>query len=246
MRYLICFAYNGFLYHGWAKQPGWLTVQSVLEEQLFKVFKTKINLVVAARTDKQVHALRQYCHFDFKNDWLISPSKLVSILNRLLPSDVHIWYIKSVGDSFHARYSAKSKTYVYVINTNPNYSVFQHTLTYQYNKSIDLNKCQQVLNFFVGLHDFSSFTTELKMPVKRRILSLKIIQWKDLYFFVFVGHSFLRSMIRMIVGTILAYNENKINTSDVQNLFTSPKKGQAVHKVPGWGLYLMNVDYSKI
>lgn len=217
-------------------------MQSTLEKKLQLIFNETINLIVSARTDRHVHAIRQYCHFDVKTS-RISTNKLVGIVNRLLPDDIRAISFHKVSEKFHARFCAKGKIYVYIVNTDEHFNVFHGNLVYQYGKKINYKKCQNIVKYFIGKHDFLSFTTEIRHPTEREIKDIKIFKKDKLFFFVFIAPSFLRSMVRMIVGSILAYNENKIDRKSFLKLFSFPSKGKAGFSVPGCGLYLVDVIY---
>ena len=115
MRYLIKFSYDGSKYYGYQKQPRKKTIQKELEKALKEINANRRVLVLASgRTDKGVHAINQYAHFDLKTK--IMPNNLKRALNSLLPNDIYIKDAKEVSDDFHARFNVKSKEYIYKIN----------------------------------------------------------------------------------------------------------------------------------
>ena len=123
MNYLINISYDGSNYHGWAKQQNNITIQNVIENILKSIYKKEIKIIGSGRTDSGVHAINQY--FNFKEDVIkLTPEQLSSIIINRLPSDIVLKKIKIVNDNFSARFNAKNKTYVYVVNAG-NYLLYK-------------------------------------------------------------------------------------------------------------------------
>ena len=143
MRYLITFAYDGSKYRGYQKQPDVKTVQGELETALKTINGHKdVNVVAAGRTDAGVHAYNQKAHFDLDIKH-ITPEKLKDGLNSLLPNDIYIRNVEIVADDFHARYNAKAKEYIYIINMGE-YNPIEKDYIYQYNKNWMLSRWKEL------------------------------------------------------------------------------------------------------
>ncbi|MGL5591696.1 MAG: tRNA pseudouridine(38-40) synthase TruA [Mycoplasmoidaceae bacterium] len=240
MRYLVNISYDGSNYYGWSKQKHEITIQDHLEKILSKIFKEKISIHCSGRTDKGVHALNQYFHFD--SNMKIDTEKLVFILNKSINEDLYIKKIKLVDEDFHSRYSIKNKTYLYVINTSKK-NPFMCSKELQYNKEIDLDKLQEILNTFLGKHDFLSFSTSILKNTTREIYWIKVTKNSDKVKIKINGDGFLRYMVRMIVSYSLLVLEGKKDINSIKNLLLNPLKGSSIHKANPCGLYLYNVYY---
>lgn len=156
---------------------------------------------------------------------------------------MHINNVQIVDESFHARYSAKSKTYIYLINTKSTYDVINHQTIYQYNKPLDLQSLSTVKACFIGAHDFLSFSTTELNNTTRTINAIEISEHGGILKIMINANGFLRSMVRMIIATMIAYCEQKITLSTIEDCLNNPKKGKIRHKAPACGLYLMKVYY---
>ncbi len=241
MNYKITLKYNGSDFHGWATQNDQRTIQGTIQTALSIFFDQCIIIIGSGRTDAKVHALKQV--FNFHNEKIVDLKELKKYLNHRLRYDIFITEIEFAKENFHARYDVKEKTYLYKINANENYDVFTANYIYQYNKAIDIDKIKVIINLFIDNKNFLSFsTTELKNTM-REIKKIEIISHENIIEFYITGNGFLRNMVRMIIGSLLAYNENKITKEDIDNLFINPQKGKSIYKVPGCGLYLFDVVY---
>lgn len=242
-RYKATLSYNGSNYHGWAKQPGQETIQGVLENTIYKVLNQKVKVYAAGRTDAGVNALGQIIHFDFEIK--IKPKQIMEALNKALPYDIRITHIKKAAKDFNARFNAKHKTYVYSINTNNINDAVESNHIYQYNKPLNISLLKRSNKVFLGKHNFLSFSTDERSgeSLERNILSINIKKNKDLVKIAIKGTGFLRSQVRMMVGSMLALNEGKITLSKIKELLNNPKKGQAVYKAPACGLCLVKIKY---
>jgi tRNA pseudouridine38-40 synthase len=172
----------------------------------------------------------------------MKPKEICNSLNRILPNDIFIKSIKLVDDLFNARFSAKSKTYIYKISNDVN-GVFINNYTLKYNKPLNIKKMKQAANLLIGKHNFLSFSISEVEDTVRVIKSIKITNNGSVTLITITGNGFLRAMVRMIVGMLLDVNENKKTLDDVKNLLSNPKKGSSITKVKACGLYLNKVKY---
>ena len=243
MRYKGIVMYDGTLFSGWQIQPNQRTVQSEIESILSIMHKKEVKIVASGRTDAGVHALGQVFHFDSELD--LDEKKWCHALNAQLPSDIRVMDIKQVHDMFHARFDAMSKTYIYKLNTSY-FDVFSRNYIYQYNKPLDIFKLQEVLQLFIGTHDFTSFNkTPLDEIVDqvRTISNFTLVQQSSIIEFEITGSGFLRHMIRMIIATCLAYCEGRISETEIKDALKKRNKDMIPFNISGSGLYLKEVHY---
>ncbi|WP_052663541.1 tRNA pseudouridine(38-40) synthase TruA [[Mycoplasma] testudinis] len=243
VRFVVFLAYHGAKFHGWAIQPnGIVSVQEEVQKVLTKLFNEPIKIIASGRTDAGVHAREQVFHFDGSNT--ISCSQTKKVLNSY--NFHHSWVAKKVTikpDSFHARYSVKSKVYLYRIETNNIFNPIEYETTWQYNHSLDLKKMLQLSKYFIGTHNFLSFSTSTS-PDSIKTISNITIRQKNTQVYIYVrGSGFLRSMVRMLVGALVKYSSGKIGLNECLGFLNNPQKGKAVFKAPASGLYLWKVEY---
>lgn len=242
MNYKFIVAYKGTNYAGWAIQKNQLTIQEMILKAFLECFKVKVSIIGSGRTDKYVHAYAQV--FNIKTEEItLDPINLLNAINTYLPNDIILTDCEIVDNKFHARFNAVAKTYIYHINTNNIFDIFNQEIIYQYCKPINVNLLNDLKKVFLGKHNFLSFSTSEIKDTVRIIDDIEISESSGIVSIKIKGNGFLRNMVRMIVGVMLAYNENKINLSDIKNLLNNPSKGKAIWKAPGCGLYLLKVDY---
>ncbi|MGL4948271.1 MAG: tRNA pseudouridine(38-40) synthase TruA [Mycoplasma sp.] len=242
MNYKIGLKYNGSNYHGWAIQPDVITIQGLLKNIFKDLFKINVNINASGRTDARVHALDQVINVNSK-ELNLTAEALESALNSRMPKDICIKYIKVVDDKFHARFSCKNKTYIYLINTQNSYDIIHHNTVFQYNKDIDIEKINSIKNLFIGTKDFLSFSTTVVKDTIRTINSIDITNNNGILKIEINGNGFLRNMVRMIVGTMMAYNDGRITLEKIHDCFENPGKGKSTFKAYACGLYLAKVFY---
>lgn len=243
MRFLIDFSYSGNDFHGYQKQPGKRTVQGEIEKVLTNINGSKKVVITAAgRTDAKVNALHQMAHFDLEKE--ISAYKLKGALNSYLPDDIYINDVKEVSSDFHARYMVKSKTYEYKINIKT-FNPLLRTHVYQYCKPLDISNMEKALQYFVGTHDFTTFTcAEDKREDKVRTIYNASINNKDgIIIITFEGKGFLKYQIRNMVGTLIKVGENKLYPDIIPQLLEKKDRRSAFLCAPAEGLTLINIKY---
>jgi len=243
MRYKLEISYNGKDYHGFQYQPDKLTIQEVLENKLLVVVGTNISVVASGRTDAGVSAISQICHFDCDKD--IDCNKIVGYINHLLPQDIRVININKAKNSFHARYSAKKKTYEYLFYIGREIPVYDEVaVNIGYN--LNINKMKDACKHLIGTNDFSCFcasNTEVKDKV-RTIFDAKISKLNDnLYKFSVTGNGFLYNMVRIIMGTLVSVGMGKLQPEDICSIIKSLDRNNAGKTMPSKGLYLKKVVY---
>lgn len=245
MRLLCVVSYKGTNYQGWQKQIDTPTVQGTIEKVLSQILNTEINIYASGRTDAGVHAEKQYFHFDIAKD--IDIDRLRYSANCLLPKDICITSIKPVADDFHARYSAKGKTYTYLIRFGErNAFNFEYEANIPYD--IDINLLSKVLKQFEGTHDFKDFTSKEEDDDQfvRTIFSVETrhIPEANQFLITFNGNGFMRYMIRDMVGAALAVAARKEKEDFISHHLSDKKEREIIsYKAPAEGLYLVDVNY---
>lgn len=240
IRYKAICEYDGTFYNGFQRQKNSLGIQEVIEKAIKNMTRQVVTIQSSGRTDKGVHAKGQVFHFDL--DTYIEEDALLKGLNKRLPLDIKVLEIKEVSNSFHSRYSAKSKRYKYYIAKNES-SVFEKNYEV-YIKDFDLNKIKNIEKYFIGTKDFAGFAK--KVPEKettKTIYDLKIKETKTHYIFIFHGNSFLRYMIRSIMGTIIDIATDKKEIDIINEIFTTKDRSLAGKTAEARGLYLDKVYY---
>lgn len=240
-RYLVTCSFDGRAYNGWNIQISSPTIQDTIQQALEKIFKRHIKIYSSGRTDSGVHAERMYFHFDFENNFEIS--KIIMWLNRLLPLDIRIIKIKKVKVDFHARFSAKRKTYRYKFRYKTNQ--FNNQYYFQINKNeINFFQLEEILNMFIGKHDFYNFSTKSiqKEDTFRTIKYIKLKKLSSGFEIEICGNGFLHNMVRKIIAFAID-NMNNANWNNELAKFLDKKNNVYPNKMPGYALYLKNVIY---
>lgn len=240
MRYLVNLSYDGSRFYGYQIQKNKVSVEGELERVLSKILNTKINTIGSSRTDRGVHAVNQYCHFDF--DKKLDLKKITHAMNGLIDKSIFIRKISVVSDDFHARYSVYKKEYIYKINIGE-YDPINKDYIFQYNKKIDKGILDRFCILMSGLHNYKSFTSDKeKEDYERNVTITYKIQNKILYL-KFESSGFLRYMIRNIVGLLLDINDGKKSLDDISNIFNSMDRTSCGRCANPEGLYLNKIDF---
>ena len=245
MRYLCIVSYKGTNYQGWQKQVSAPTIQGEIERVFSKILNTCINIQGSGRTDAGVHAENQYFHFDYDKE--LDLGRFRYSVNCLLPNDIFIKDIKPVNDDFHARYSAKGKTYTYILRfgeRNPFNYEFEENIP----QPIDIDILIKALKMFEGKHNFQDFTSkeEDEDNYVREIYSIEInyLEKARQMTVTLHGNGFLRYMIRNIIGTSIAVASKKEDISFISYHLSEKNKREIVsYKAEPQGLFLVDVNY---
>lgn len=246
--------YDGTGYSGWQIQPASVTIQGLIETFLGQITSQATDVVAAGRTDAGVHAVGQTACF--KTSSKLSTAILQSALNALLPSDIRIMEVDEVDESFHARFSAKSKSYFYLVSTGKIVSPFVHRYVWRLPYRLDLKAMVQTLPFLSGTHDFSAFrgsgcgakTTE-RTIYNASITELNAAEFMNLrlkgefIMFRFEGDAFLRHMVRNLVGTVVEVGRGRILPEYVAKIIAGKDRRCAGPTAPARGLFLDSILY---
>lgn len=236
--------YEGTNYSGWQIQENAITIQEKLEEALEKITGEKVKLVGSGRTDAKVHALGQVANFLTKSS--IPGEKYKYALKFLLPEDITIVDSQEVDLDFHARFDATKKTYKYLVYNGELPRAIYRNFSYHVPYPIDIDKMLYASRYFIGTHDFATFmaaNSEVNSTI-RTIYDITIVRKNELVEFTIEGNSFLRNMVRIIVGTLLYVGFGKIDKEQISKIILDKKREGAGPTVPPQGLFLEKVFYS--
>ena len=238
--YKLTIQYDGTDYAGWQIQENAKTVQASISDSIKTVLKEEINLVGSGRTDSGVHALGQVANFRSENK--IDIYKFQHSINSILPSDISILKIEEVDESFHARFDAKLRTYLYVISKIKSPFYYKYSI---HKKNLDIKSLNLLSKNFVGQKDFTSFCKK-KSEVENKVCEVKQAAWretKNFYLFFISADRFLHGMVRTVIGTLLnAANEQ--NSDDyIKKVIADKSRESAGESVLPRGLFLYKVEY---
>ena len=255
--YKITIQYDGTNYHGWQTQPDGRTIQGELTRVLSRLEgipdDRKVTVHGAGRTDAGVHAEGQVASFRLEREF--EPAKLRDALNGNLERDIRVTGVERVDDAFHARFSAKEKTYRYRIFMGTVMSPFLYRYALHHRVALNIEAMWQAATVLVGTHDFSAFTVvdsereshirtlkRLDIVVENSHESAVLCQG-ELISVVATADGFLRYMVRNIVGTLLDIGRGARPADDMARVLESRDRTQAGDTSKPHGLTLMRVDY---
>jgi tRNA pseudouridine38-40 synthase len=239
VRLKLTLEYDGTGFRGWAAQPRLRTVEGSLRSALDGVFPRWDDLAVAGRTDTGVHALGQVASVEVEGG--PPPERAAEALNAVLPDDVAVLEAEQAAEGFHARSSARSRTYRYRILRRRAPSPFEHRRSWWLPRPLDERRLADSADLLLGEHDFTAFTpTETQHRVfVREVSAAAWHRRSDHLDFEITADSFLRHMVRTLVGTMVELPPERIAP-----LLTGAARSQAGSTAPAWGLYLVSVDYA--
>ena len=243
----ITFSYDGSSFFGLQKQPNLRTVQGTIEHVLRKVDVKPIALVSSGRTDAGVHALAQVGHFDVERD-SIHPENFQHIFNRQLPKDIVVYQVEEVPLTFHARFDVVSKEYWYKFRSTKMQACTPFSSRYYgyVPDEIDVNKLNNICQEYVGLHDFTAFTT---MPEEydcvREVYHCfcEYDEVEQTYIFKIKGNGFTQYMVRILVGFMFEIYRGREQIEVIQELYQNRSRTYVHTKMTPEGLYLYEVNY---
>ena len=236
-------AYDGSNYKGWQKQDHAPSIQEEVEKAIKNSLGQKTKLICAGRTDAGVHACGQVANCIIETE--IPADKIKYWINNSLPGDIRILASKNVEDRFHARFDAKSKIYTYKIYNKRNmHPLYRNHYQEIYNR-LDLETMERASEYFIGSHDFTSFSACLSPDTNtyRTIDSIEIIDKFPVIEINYQAESFLRNQIRIITGTIIQVARGKIKLENLGWIFEARDRSKAGPTLTGSGLYLVKVIY---
>jgi len=245
-------AYEGTDFHGWQIQANKPTIQGEIVSVLQRLTQEKIILHGAGRTDAGVHALGQVASFRTQSG--LSAQEFQRALNALLPPTIRIVGAEEVGPDFNARWSARGKTYRYRLYRGKVVppAIWRYVLHYPF--PLDEDAMRDAAARFVGMHDFASFAAstgseddDKERSTEREIYSAELARTPDNEELVFTvrGRSFLRYMVRKMVGTLLDVGRGKLTAADIERLYELRDRSKSGPTVPPQGLVMVEVQHEE-
>ena len=249
MNFKLLIQYDGTDFHGWQVQENQRTVQGELERTLSLLEDAPIAVVGSGRTDAGVHAEGQVANIQLNRSF--TPDKLRFAINGNLWRDVRILKVEKAADDFHARFSAKVKTYVYRVVNAPVVSPFWARYAHHEARPLDIGRMNEVARLFLGEHDWTAFSaarSDVESRV-RTVTEFTVESYWDaranasILEFRISANGFLRYMVRSIVGTMLEVGRGEKDSDTIQTAIISLDRDLAGKTAPAHGLTLLKVDY---
>jgi tRNA pseudouridine38-40 synthase len=245
-RYKLKVEYCGKGFSGWQRQSNSFSVQQAMEEAIYKAFQENVDVFCAGRTDAGVHAIGQVAHFDMSKN--IESFKVQGAINyHLKPNLVCVYDVENLGQDsqFHARFSAKRRSYIYKILNRPQPPSIDYGFCWWVPIKLDVNLMNEAAQLLVGKHDFSSFRAagcQGLSPIKS-IDTISVTQNNGFIELYIEAPSFLYHQVRNIVGSLYLVGSKKITVSDFENILKAKDRKQAGQTAPAEGLYFYVVKY---
>lgn len=245
MRYKLTVSYDGSDFYGFQRQRGLISVQECLEEALSTKLNEPVTIACAGRTDAGVHALGQVVHFDHDGEL---PADFNFRINPLLPESIAVLSCERVQDSFHARFSAKRKTYRYDIYLSKIHAPLKRRYAHICVYELNVENMKKACACLVGEHDFRSFALAESVRGKSTVRTIYDIHIEEgeggrLLSLYVTGDGFLHNMVRAIAGTLIDIGRGRFSPDDMQNILDSKDRRRAGKTVEGCGLFLVSVEY---
>lgn len=243
MRIKIIVSYDGTNYGGWQLQKNAPSIQGELERALKTLTGSRIVIQSAGRTDAGVHALGQCAHFDYPGS--VPPEKLPFVFNSMLPRDIRVIHAEQAEDTFHARYDAKGKRYIYTIYNSPHSNALLYNRTMHVPQPLNIESMRGAAQHIIGTHDFKAFCASgsyVKSTV-RTVNRLDIVREGPLIRIIIEGNGFLYNMVRIIAGTLIRTGLSKLKPEEVEQIILSRSRAAAGFTAQPQGLMLDEVFY---
>jgi tRNA pseudouridine38-40 synthase len=236
-------AYDGTRFAGWQSQTGGKAIQDVIERRLGEILKAPTRIHGSGRTDAGVHATGQVFHFDAT--WRHGTDKLLAAFRVGLPGTIQIKSVRPVASTFHARFDATGKRYVYRIHLG-DADPFTRPFCWTVFRPLNVEAMKAAAERLLGRHDFRAFTA-LNGPERedtvRDLRRLDVVRRGRLIRVTAEADGFLYKMVRSLVGVLQTVGEGKLSVADVGPILKSRERTAAVHTAPAQGLFLTNVFY---
>jgi len=243
-RYFAEIQYNGTNFHGWQRQPNAISIQQVIEENLYKLFQQNISIVGCGRTDTGVHASQYYFHFDCANE--IDAAKIRFKLNCMVGNPIYIKQIFEVEENAHARFSAKKRSYYYHISLHKNPFLIHKSWFYPFHK-LNINLMQKAASDLLKYNDFPMFC-KAGSDVNNYICKLfesKLVytEEKEIIEYHISANRFLRNMIRRIMGTLIEIGIERLSLEEFNRVLKEKENFKHIFLAPADGLFLSKIEY---
>ena len=241
LRLEIC--YDGTRYRGWQRLPGTEnTIQGKLEACLSRILDQPVQVIGSGRTDAGVHALGQTVNFHCESD--MPAEEILSALRRYLPEDIGIRSCREVSDRFHARLSAREKTYRYRLWTGDEPCVFERKYVTVLREPLDEEEMTRAAELLTGRHDFRAFcaNSHMKKSTVRTICAIRLERNGPELDISVTADGFLYNMMRILAGTLIEVGRGDRDAASIPALFGAAR-AEAGFLAPAQGLCLMEVIY---
>ncbi len=237
-------SYDGTDFHGWQTQPGYRTVQHILEEMIGRLTGVEPNTNASGRTDAGVHAVGQVVNFYTESRH--APKVFVKALNAMLPPDVRVRDAWEVPQSFHATLDARGKLYRYVVDNGHVADPFQLRYAWHIFSQLDAAAMHRASQALRGRHDFHSFETNWpnRMSSVRTIHHAAVNRVGDFVWIDMEADGFLYNMVRAIAGTLVEVGKGRWPESRIPEIIKAEDRREAGANAPPYGLFLVRVRYS--
>ncbi|MEX2122433.1 MAG: tRNA pseudouridine(38-40) synthase TruA [Woeseia sp.] len=243
MRIALGIEYDGTAYNGWQRQRSGTGVQALLEQALTNVADAPVEAVCAGRTDAGVHAEAQVVHFESeaprtKRNWVLG-------VNSQLPPDINALWAEFVAADFHARYSARSRTYRYLILNRPARSSLYRDRAWWIHRPLDANRMHEAARYLHGAHDFSAFRAAgcQALTPHREVYALTIERHGEWLVVTVRANAFLQRMVRNMVGVLVAIGAGDEAPGWAGAVLESRDRTRGGIAAPAQGLTLIDVEY---
>ena len=274
MNWALTISYNGSNYCGWQRQnlDDLVSIQEVLEDKLADIFKVKkLTIHGSGRTDAGVHALAQVATFSVLCHESWTEERLMKVLNQKMDIGISISKVEKKPETFHARFSARGKTYFYAVRRQGPVDAFSEGFYNRYNYPMDIDLIREAAKVLEGTHDFTGFAATKKLPKRdcipreddgsvpvkkiaydspkkpegniRTIYAIEIIEQGDFLYFVVSGNGFLYKMVRGLVGHLLWIGRGRCKVAETHQVLETKKRTRNVETALARGLYLSTVYY---
>ena len=237
-------SYDGTRFVGWQRQAAGESIQGLLEAALARFEGAPVTVHGAGRTDAGVHALGQVASVELTAAH--DTSAILRGVNAHLPGDIRVVRVEDAADGFHARFSARSKTYRYMLRNAMFVSPFERAYVWHVPEALDLQAMRDAAAALVGRHDFAAFQSagsDVTDTVRTMTRSEWIVHEDDVLAYEIAGDGFLRHMVRAVVGTLVEIGQGRRPVSSAAALLAGGSRPEAGATAPPQGLFLVRVDY---
>ena len=236
-------AYDGTDYCGWQVQPGVLTIEGVLNEQLSRLLGENITVTGASRTDSGVHSLGNVAVFD--TETRIPPEKISYALNARLPDDIVVQESREVSPDFHPRHCDSTKTYEYRILNRVFPLPSMRRDSFFFHRRLDVEAMARAAGYLVGTHDFVSFCAAHAqvLTTVRTVYACEVAPAGELIVIRVKGAGFLYNMVRIIAGTLIEVGTHARRPEDLPDILAACDRSAAGPTAPAHGLTMVGIEF---
>lgn len=244
-RYKLTVEYKGTNFVGWQRQPTGPSIQETLEKAIYNFSSETVDVFGAGRTDAGVHAIAQVCHFDLVKDFPVN--EVQGAINHFVkPNPISILNVEKVDEDFHARFSAKYRSYIYKIITRRAPLAIMDSLAWHVTDELNVEQMHNAAQTLIGTHDLTSFRStscEAKSPIRTiDVIDVKRLSKEEVHIYI-KAPSFLHNQVRIIVGCLYKVGIGSFSKDDLQKILDAKDRTKAAFTAPSDGLYLFEVGY---